>query len=67
MREREEDEKRKEGEGVCVRFLAVIHTRDKEIQTSAYRRTCFHDDDGKHGGCGGYADHADQTEEAVQG
>lgn len=53
---------------VCVYVCVLaVQTRDEEIQISAHRRACFHDDDDKHGGCGGYADHADQAEEAVQG
>lgn len=62
----EEDERRKEGRGECVHVLVVL-ARDVDRQTSASRHTCFHDDSGKHGGCGGHADIADQAEEAIQG
>lgn len=51
---------------MCVCVLAA-ETRDEETQTSTHRRTCFHNDGGKHGGCGGHVDHADQAEEAIQG
>lgn len=51
---------------MCVCVLAA-ETRDEETQTSTHRRTCFHNDGSKHGGCGGHVDHADQAEEAIQG
>lgn len=51
-------------ETVCVP-PSLKNTCQTDTDFSA--QTCRHHDDCEDGGCGGYADHADQAEEAIQG
>lgn len=51
-------------ETVCVP-PSLKNTCQTDTDFSA--QTCSHHNDCEDGGCGGYADHADQAEEAIQG